>query len=167
MMSRILSLLCLIIIFSPIYYVNATEAVQALADKSDRVIIFFDAQQHEVARLHAAFGRGYGPKTREGDMRTPEGDYWLHPARLSDDWRYFMLIDYPNANDLMRARQQGRSLDKIGGHVGLHGTGDGLDHKIRQSFGENWTLGCIAVNNDGIEQARDLVKSPIPIRIQP
>lgn len=164
-MSRIFLLILTFIVFIPIAY--AEEAAQALADKSDRVIIFYNKDNQEIGRFYAAFGRGYGAKLQEGDMRTPEGDYWLYPARKSDDWEFFMPIDYPNASDLMRARGAGIPLDRVGGQIGLHGTGDGFDHKLRQSFGENWTLGCIAVNNSSILAARDMVLSPIPIRIQP
>lgn len=165
MMSRLF--LFILTFFSFIPNLCAQEAAQALADKSDRVVIFYNKDNQEIGRFYAAFGRRYGAKLKEGDMRTPEGDYWLYPARKSQDWGFFMPIDYPNANDLMRARRAGVALDDVGGQIGLHGTGDGFDHKVRHSFGENWTLGCIAVNNDSILAARDMVLSPIPIRIQP
>ena len=102
-MSRIFLIMLVIFSLVPVL-ARAQGAAQALADKSDQLIVFYDETGAPIARFQAAFGRGHGPKIREGDMRTPEGDYWLMPARVSDDWHYFLAIDYPNANDLVRAR---------------------------------------------------------------
>jgi murein L,D-transpeptidase YafK len=142
-------------------------ATQALADKSDRMIIFFDAKGAEIGRYHAAFGQRPGSKEREGDSRTPEGDYWLSPARTSEEWSWFMPISYPNERDVARAIAKGADPKKLGGAIGLHASGDGFMRNVRQSFGENWTLGCIAVSNDAMREILGMVAMPIPIRIQP
>jgi murein L,D-transpeptidase YafK len=142
-------------------------AAQALADKSDQMVVFFDAQGLEILRLPATFGQARGHKQREGDKRTPEGDYTLFPARPSQDWIWFMPIDYPNEHDLMRGQARLQPVGTLGGAIGLHGTGNGFVHRVRQSFGENWTLGCIAVTNEDMEELRAMVTDPIPIRIQP
>jgi murein L,D-transpeptidase YafK len=145
----------------------AQTAAQALADKSDQVVIFYDDQGREMGRFAATFGQAPGAKLREGDLKTPEGDYMLSPARPSVDWDWFMPIDYPNANDLMRARAARQSLKNMGGQIGLHSTGKKFMHRVRQGFGENWTLGCIAVADSHMTRIRSLVTRPIPIRIQP
>lgn len=146
---------------------HAREAAQALADKSDRVVVFYDGNAREIARIPAAFGMNPGRKGREGDKRTPEGDYTLTPARPSDQWHWFMPISYPNEQDVARALNMGRDPRNLGGAIGLHASGDGFLHQVRQSFGENWTLGCIAISNDDMRQVRTIVRRPIPIRIQP
>lgn len=165
-MTRILILTCFLIFsLSPI--AHAREAAQALADKSDRVVVFYDGNAREIARIPAAFGINPGRKGREGDKRTPEGDYTLTPARPSDQWNWFMPISYPNEEDIARAINMGRDPRNLGGAIGLHAAGDGFLHQVRQSFGENWTLGCIAISNDDMARVRGMVKQPIPIRIQP
>ncbi len=145
----------------------AGEAAQALADKSDRVVVLFDDQGQEILRAHAVFGQVKGPKTREGDSKTPEGDYWIAPARSSTEWEWFMPIDYPNAADVARAKKMGQPVGTLGGQIGLHSVGDGFLRNVRQSFNENWTLGCIAVSARDMARIRPLVAEPIPLRIQP
>lgn len=142
-------------------------AVQALADKSDRVVVFYGDSGQEIFRIHAVFGQNKGPKTREGDAKTPEGDYTLFPARASDQWEWFMPINYPNAGDIARARKEGKSPATLGNHIGMHSVGDGFLRNVRQSFGNNWTLGCIAIRSSDMDKVREIVTAPVPIRIQP
>lgn len=142
-------------------------AAQALAVKSDRVVIFYDAQKNEIGRYDAAFGQGKGAKRIEGDLRTPEGDYFLAPARPSNEWGWFMPISYPSDEDVQRAKSDGRSVVKLGGAIGLHAVGDGFMRNVRQSFGENWTFGCIAVTDRSMSHIRQMVRQPIPLRIVP
>jgi murein L,D-transpeptidase YafK len=166
-MNRILALFFLGLFLLPSAAAQASQAAQALADKSDQMVVFFDEYAREIARFPASFGQARGAKVREGDRKTPEGDYMLSPARPSDDWGWFMPIDYPGPRDVARARSQGQPPSTLGGAIGLHGTGGSFVHRVRQSFGENWTLGCIAVSDMHIEQIRAMVSGPIPIRIQP
>lgn len=161
----IFSLALVCIAFSPPAW--AREATQALADKSDRVVVFFDDQGQEILRAHAVFGQVKGPKIREGDSKTPEGDYWIAPARPSTEWEWFMPINYPNEADVARAKAAGQAVDTLGGQIGLHSVGDGFLRNVRQSFNENWTLGCIAVSMRDMARIRPLVAAPIPLRIQP
>lgn len=142
-------------------------ATQALAIKSERMVIFYDADQNEIGRFPAVFGQARGPKRYEGDLRTPEGDYWLAPARASSEWGWFMPISYPNDDDIRRARAEGRPVEKLGNSIGMHAAGDGFLRNVRQSFGENWTFGCIAVTDNAMSYIRPMVQQPIPIRIQP
>lgn len=146
---------------------HAQVAVQALADKSDHVVVLYDEDGQEMLRAHAAFGQVKGAKTREGDSKTPEGDYILTPARTSTEWEWFMPIDYPNEDDIARAKEIGQPVGTLGNHIGMHSVGDGFMRNVRQSFGENWTLGCIAIATHDMEKIRARVIHPIPIKIQP
>lgn len=40
-----------------------------------------------------------GQKEREGDERTPEGEYRITSKRVHERFHRFMLLDYPNATD--------------------------------------------------------------------
>jgi murein L,D-transpeptidase YafK len=137
-----------------------------LAVKSDRVLVLFDDQGQEIDRFPAAFGQAKGNKVVEGDLRTPEGDYFVMPARPSGNWTWFMLIDYPNKNDVARAKREGRKPTNLGGNIGIHPV-KGFLRNIRQSFGDNWTFGCIAIDESDMDVLRTLVTMPVPIRIQP
>jgi len=105
-----------------------------------------------------------GHKQREGDLRTPEGQYTL-------DWRnpesccYKSLhVSYPNEEDRRRAVERG---DDPGGLIMVHG----------QENGWGWlgflgpylyeTHGCIALRNTHMEEIWNAVDDGTPIEIRP
>src|SRR5438552_2469016 len=56
-----------------------------------------------VRSFPAVFGlNGSGSKLYEGDRRTPSGLYMIVDKRPHPRWRQFLLLDYPNAQDLHR-----------------------------------------------------------------
>jgi len=71
-----------------------------------------------VWQRSASHGREPGKKRFEGDGKTPEGQYTVAAARTSQRFGLFMPISYPNAEDIQRARTEGR---EAGGGVGIHG----------------------------------------------
>ncbi len=111
----------------------------------------------QIASFHAAFGSFVAAKQREGDRATPIGRYTLSPARQSQQWRWFMPIDYPNATDVAAGR--------TGGAIGIHGTGGSTFAGAMHFLGVNWTAGCIAVSNADLETIRTLITSSVPIEI--
>jgi len=105
-----------------------------------------------------------GPKVREGDNRTPEGDYLL-------DWRnpdsaYFMSIhiSYPNQRDLRQARRRGVNP---GDMIMIHGLPNDSSPTLSDYLGEDWTNGCIAVSNQAMIDIWLSVSDATPIRILP
>jgi len=107
----------------------------------------------------AVFGRNpdHSAKEWEGDLRTPEGTYVIIDKYYTPRWKWFLRLNYPNYDD--RARYDtmlgaglvpviNGHLRHLGGAIGIHGTD-------RPSFNRtriNWTLGCISVDNDAIEE---------------
>ena len=82
-----------------------------------------------------------GPKLREGDEQIPEGVYrvvWLHP---NSQYHLSLKLDYPNAFDRARAREDGRR--NPGGDIFIHG-GD-------------VSIGCLAIGDPAIEELFVLV----------
>src|SRR4051794_23057483 len=72
-----------------------------------------------------------GPKTYQGDLRTPEGVYRIVLKREHERWSRFMLLSYPNDVDRRRYAMElsdGRvpivdgHEPGLGGAVGIHGT---------------------------------------------
>jgi len=105
-----------------------------------------------------------GHKVREGDNRTPEGDYVL-------DWRnqdsaYFMSIhiSYPNRRDLRQASQRGVNP---GDMIMIHGLPNDSPPTLSDYLGEDWTNGCIAVSNQAMIDIWLSVSDATPIRILP
>ena len=106
-----------------------------------------------------------GHKLRSGDSRTPEGTYTL-------DWRnphskYFrsIHISYPNTTDRYDARERG---DAPGGAIMIHGQPNSWLERSRLLFhGDDWTEGCIAVQNHEILEIWEAVEDGTTIEIIP
>lgn len=113
-----------------------------------------------------------GPKTRADGSSTPEGWYHIAEKRDVGQTRYYrgFLIDYPNAADVDRALaqgvissatasqlrasvQQGRLPSQhtaMGGLILIHGWG---------AWPQNWTLGCVGVENATMDYLFPLMSS--------
>lgn len=105
-----------------------------------------------------------GAKQREGDLRTPEGFYWIDWRKTSDKYQLSLHISYPNARDLANARQAGVPA---GGMIMIHGTP--LDEEYPEWFFHtlDWTEGCIAMKNADMREVWELVKDGTLIEIRP
>ena len=108
----------------------------------------------------------YGHKERQGDERTPEGDYvldWRNPNSL---FYRSIHISYPNAQDVQAARAKG--VDP-GGMVMIHGRPSYIDSPriLAEYDNRDWTNGCIAVKNPEMDEIWRAVRDGTPIRIQP
>lgn len=106
-----------------------------------------------------------GPKTAQGDYKTPEGRYrldWRNP-----DSRYYRSfhISYPNRRDKVNAQ---RNRTHPGSDIMLHGQPNSArERKFIQSFGQDWTAGCLAVSNKAMKEIWSMVKDGITIDILP
>ena len=126
-----------------------------------------------VVSFQASLGPG-GPgwKQREGDDVTPVGRYHVIGHQPSQ-YRVFLRLDYPNADDRARFRARKASGElpadaTIGGDIGIHGTPqghkwDGVRARLR---GEDWTAGCIAVQDDEIDRIAAWVRDGTVIDIE-
>ncbi len=110
----------------------------------------------KIATYRVAIGPGgTGPKRQEGDQITPVGRYHIVHKQPSQ-FHIFMLLDYPNASDRDRFAKLKREgvLPKsatIGGAVGIHGAPKQSEWKNTHKD-YDWTLGCVAVDDDEIER---------------
>jgi murein L,D-transpeptidase YafK len=85
--------------------------------------------------IQAASG-GPGPKLREGDLQVPEGVYRLTVLNPNSSYHLSMRVDYPNAYDRQRAREEGRT--RLGGDIYVHGRAV--------------SIGCLAMGDEAIEE---------------
>jgi murein L,D-transpeptidase YafK len=108
----------------------------------------------------------YGHKERQGDERTPEGDYildWRNPRSM---FHKSIHISYPNAED--RAAAQAKGVDP-GGLIMIHGRPNYIDSPriLAEYDSRDWTNGCIAVKNHEMDEIWKAVRDGTPIRILP
>ena len=118
-----------------------------------------------------------GSKRQSGDGRTPEGRFQICIKRADSPHYRFLGIDYPNdpavaaglaagllssgeAAGVRRALQAGRCPDwgtALGGGIGIHG----------RARGEDWTAGCIAVSDAGVEELFAVLRVGDSVEILP
>lgn len=145
----------------------APATVRVVVDKSDRkLVVIRDGRPHREYRISLG-GMPVGHKQREGDLRTPEGTYtldWRNPRS-----RYYksIHISYPNEEDRRRAAERG--VDP-GGHIMLHG--EHYDPAMRRTLRraakpKDWTEGCIALNNEHMDEIWREVPDGTTIEIRP
>lgn len=152
----------------------------------DRALVIHRAERvlglYLDGRLTATYPVALGPdaegqKEREGDRRTPEGLYYICTRNPRSRFHLFLGLSYPNASDAdagLRAGRISRTAHRriveaieaqrqppwdtpLGGEMGIHGGGTASD----------WTLGCIALENQAIEHLWDAMRLGDPVLICP
>ena len=106
-----------------------------------------------------------GPKKVQGDKKTPEGKYKLDYYKANSSFYKALHISYPSRKDYQNARKLGKSP---GGLIMIHGQPN--NRKIEKSFFQrynDWTAGCIALENNEMDEVLRLVKVGTPIHIKP
>lgn len=104
-----------------------------------------------------------GHKQKRGDMKTPEGTYYIDGHNPNSRFYLSLSINYPDAEDKYHAKKRGHDPgDDIVIH-GMRGRGS------RAQFLENgdWTEGCIAVTNDDMYELFHAIEVGTPITIYP
>ncbi|PCM44187.1 L,D-transpeptidase family protein [Marinobacter sp. ANT_B65] len=105
-----------------------------------------------------------GHKLFEGDQRTPEGDYTLDWRNSGSSFYKSIHISYPSKKDREMAENWGLNP---GGSIMIHGLPNGSEDMAFAYTGLDWTNGCIAVNNQEMDEIWQLVNDGTPIRILP
>jgi murein L,D-transpeptidase YafK len=120
-----------------------------------------------VREYHIALGDApVGQKMREGDERTPEGNYIIDWRNPNSNYHKALHISYPNEQD--REVAQALGVDP-GGMIMVHGLPGYISSPaIRAEYARrDWTNGCIAVQDHEIDEIWRLVRDGTPIRILP
>lgn len=152
--------------------VGVTQTAIKPVFKADRVVVLKKERTLElllggkVIKTYkiALGGDPVGPKTKQGDHKTPEGLYVLDSRNEHSKFYKSIHLSYPNARDRAAARQMGVSP---GGDVFVHGLPNGYGaigaaHRLR-----DWTDGCIAVTDQEIDEIWQEVSTGTPIEIRP
>jgi L,D-peptidoglycan transpeptidase YkuD (ErfK/YbiS/YcfS/YnhG family) len=131
-----------------------------------------------VACYKIALGRNpEGHKRREGDGKTPEGEYYICTRNNRSNYYLSLGLSYPNIADAESGLEDGAvtqnqfnkikaSIDAkkkpawdtpLGGEIMIHGHGNDRD----------WTAGCIAVDNAVMDILWACCKLKTPVTIYP
>ncbi len=135
-----------------------------------------------IKRYVADFGNNVvSDKIQRGDLRspddwrTPEGTFFVVSKNPSSKFYKALVLNYPTAEDARRGFRQGlisqqeyQAIVKaeesasmppmntmLGGWIEIHGDGTG--------GGTNWTQGCIAIENEKMDELWPIVKVGTPV----
>lgn len=131
--------------------------------KRERKLVLL-SQGKEVRSYKVALGgEPVGPKSRQGDHRTPEGVYVLDSRSPNSHFYKAFHISYPNAKDIAAAKKLGVSP---GGDIMLHGLPKEYAWVGKAHALDDWTDGCVAVTNEEMDEIWKVVRLGTPIEIK-
>jgi murein L,D-transpeptidase YafK len=124
-----------------------------------------------------------GPKHKQGDGATPEGDYYVTHKNGRSKFYLSLGVSYPNIADADKGLKEGLITQaqhqaivsavragtkppqntRLGGDIFIHGGGNG---KLFGSI-QDWTLGCVALENEEIKELFDMIPVKTPVKIVP
>jgi len=172
MMKR-LCMLSLVIAAAVAGYVWAnTRPAPLPADAKADLLVVEKGQRKLLAYSHGVLLRSYsvslvretGPKLRQGDRRTPEGQYMVDSHNPNSSFHRALHVSYPSKADVARARSAGYDP---GGEIMVHGLHNGLGWIGRAHRLIDWTTGCVAVTDPEIEELYRIVPDGTRIELRP
>jgi hypothetical protein len=177
-MKKILVIFSFCLIIFSFSYLKAETII--LIDKS-RKILEIREKEKIIAKYEIGFGlESVLPKEKRGDFLTPEGIFEIITIKPSEEYKYFLELNYPNLNDLALAYYKGiiekekfikwiNMLENkeivedslLGGKIGIHGGGafkwEKRNGKLYKNY--HWTKGCIALNDKDLLELLKYAKS--------
>lgn len=151
---------------SPIYsqkgFVINSNIKRFVVKKSQQKMYVYFGDTFKMFRISLG-GNPEGHKTQQGDKKTPEGTYHISLKNPKSRGYKSLKISYPN--ELDRSYSYAHGLNP-GGDIFIHGlwwpTQDPKTH-----WKDNWTNGCIAVNNTEIDEIYKFTTVNTVIQILP
>ena len=105
-----------------------------------------------------------GAKQVQGDMKTPEGRYFIDGKNPNSQYHKNLGVSYPSAKDRAHAKKLGKPP---GGDIKIHGLPNGMPDIGSAHALHDWTWGCIAVTNEEIDELYKAVTVRTIIDIKP
>lgn len=161
------------------YKISLTKLVDSLGIQENKISILIDKSNYKLSMLSDSNiikeypvvfgGNPTDDKLMQGDQCTPEGIFYMVSKYPHKSWSKFIWINYPTDDSWKKhkqAKQEGiiPSDAKIGGEIGIHGVPNGLDQYINIKY--NWTLGCISLKNEDVNEIYPYIKEHTKIEIR-
>lgn len=157
--------LAMLVVFAASLSAHASQTADRIVIlKSKRTLILYSDGKELKSYKVALGGQPIGPKSRQGDHRTPEGIYRIDSKNAHSRFHKALHISYPNQQDRRRAQKLGVNP---GGDIMIHGLPDAYAYLGALHRQHDWTEGCIAVTNSEIEEIWTLVQIGTEIEIRP
>lgn len=148
-----------------------------VVEKSKRQLHLYD-DNRLIKTYRIALGSApIGDKEKQGDRKTPEGEFYICRKNPKSTFYLSLGISYPSIEDADRGlaqklitRRQHQEITRaisrkqtplwntaLGGEIFIHGNGSATD----------WTWGCIALEDSDIKELFDSIPLKTPITITP
>lgn len=143
--------------------------ISIIIDKSDYELSVYD-DKGWYATYPVVFGNNsLSDKKMQGDKNTPEGSFRITTKRVHEKWSRYLAIDYPTqqSRDKFNQRKQRGEIPanaQIGGGIGIHGTWPHEGFVIDRY--KNWTLGCISMKNEDVQEVYGYTHSGTKVTIR-
>jgi murein L,D-transpeptidase YafK len=141
-----------------------------IVDKSDYELKVYD-DEGWFATYPIVFGsKDLGDKMREGDRRTPTGQFKVVLKKIHPKWGPELLLDYPNDESFRRFKdRKTKGLipknARIGDGIAIHATRPNEEWTVDNFF--NWTDGCVSVKYSEMKGLYEYIPVGTPVTIQP
>lgn len=103
-----------------------------------------------------------GDKIRQGDGKTPEGEFTIDRRNDESAFHLSIGLNYPRPKDSQRAATGGYSP---GGDIFIHGQPNALPDGFK--LRGDWTAGCIAVTNAEIREIWAVTPIGTKVEVRP
>jgi murein L,D-transpeptidase YafK len=147
---------------------NKLEKPKIVIEKSKRKLKLLDGRKLIKTYEVSLGATPIGDKEVEGDGKTPEGEFYIFTKNPESSFFLSLGISYPNIEDAKRGLKQNlitkEEFDqivtainnkemplqktKLGGEIYIHGGG----------CKEDWTQGCIALDNQDMQELFDVIE---------
>jgi murein L,D-transpeptidase YafK len=141
-----------------------------IIDKSDYELKVYD-DEGWYATFPIVFGsKDLSDKMREGDRRTPTGQFKVVLKKIHPQWGPELLLDYPNDESLRRFEDRKTKglipkTARIGDGIAIHATRPNEEWTVDNFF--NWTDGCVSVKYSEMKDLYQYIPVGTPVTIQP
>jgi len=139
-----------------------------IIDKSDYELKVFD-DEGWYATYPIVFGsKDLSDKQKEGDKRTPDGNFKVILKKIHPQWGPELLLDYPNPETLQRFNERkAKGLipknAKPGGGIAIHATRPQEEWTVDNYY--NWTDGCISAKYTEMKDLYSYIPVGTPVTI--
>ena len=174
---RLLVYLCLLVglgfiaasLYSPPVVVP-TPPPPPLTGEIDRIVIekaarrmqlIQDGQPVRTYRIALGFTPD-GDKLRQGDGKTPEGEFTIDRRNDESAFHLSIGLNYPQPEDVARAAASGYSP---GGDIFIHGQPNALPDGLK--IKGDWTAGCVALTNAEMREVWAVTPIGTKVEIRP
>ncbi len=146
--------------------------------KQKRTLEVFDGEKLIKTYAVALGFAPAGDKEKQGDGRTPEGEFYIFTKNDKSKFYLSLGVSYPNSEDARRgleakiitqteynaivkavdAKKAPPQNTYLGGDIYIHGGGAGK---------ADWTWGCVALDNANVKELFDRIPVGTSVKIEP